>query len=55
MYSVRAYTVTHIGVETLHSLCAAATGGAPSRRVQFFGLYFYNIAPFCYHTPPRAM
>mgnify|MGYP003385813206 CR=1 FL=1 len=24
-------------------------------RAQFFGIYFYNIPPYCYYTPPRAM
>lgn len=23
--------------------------------IQFYGIHFHNIAPYCYHTPPRAV
>lgn len=38
-----------------HSSINTKTKSVVSPSVQFFGIYFYNIPPYSYYTPPRAL
>lgn len=43
-------------VAELNRMCSVGEGGrVAARQAQFFGIYFYNIPPYCYYTPPRAL